>query len=82
MIPARTDEIVYPEFNDREVVAGITVMDKVQMALFPEPGEALQVCFGQVIMFVQVQMPAKCRKNTNEVSDHHRCNTVCTMDIR
>jgi hypothetical protein len=54
VVPARTHKIVYPEFDHRIVVAGIPMMNKVQVALFPKPGEALKVCFGQVIMLVQV----------------------------
>jgi hypothetical protein len=73
VIPARTHEVVYPELDYGEVVAGIPMMNKVQVALFPKPGEALKVSFGQVIMFVQVQMPAESREYADEVSDHYYC---------
>jgi hypothetical protein len=41
-ILACTHEVVDPEFDDCEVVAGIAMMDEVQSALCPKPGEALQ----------------------------------------
>ena len=52
------------------------MMDKVQYPFFSEPGEALQRRFDQVIMLVQVQVPAERKKYTGKVSEHDQGTEV------
>jgi len=69
---ARTHNAVNPEFDDREIMASITMMNKMQPAFSSKPCEAVQVRIDQMIMFVQIKVPTKCREYANEVSDHHQ----------
>jgi hypothetical protein len=51
-------------------------MDKVQVALFPEPGEALQVSFGKVSSHDHRSEYASCGRNPDVyLSIRSLCNT-------
>ncbi len=63
-------QIVYPKFDNGEVVARVFVMDKVQTAFLPKPCEAFKWRVDQVVMLVQVYVPAEREDDAEQVGAH------------
>ena len=67
---SRTHQIIYPKLDNGEVVARVFVMDKVQTAFLPKPREAFKWRVDQVVMLVQVYMPAERKDDAQQVGAH------------